>query len=116
MTTYVIKKASELDVRVEGGAAARPFAVLNVLRAGGFLRAHTWVENGPQGGAPVTLRVTAVLPPAPEKDQATPEAIEAATRESRAPALGRSLVRPWRALLSLEPVRTEREWPLSRSN
>ena len=134
MTTYVIKKASELDeltvadlipfvgpdgrldVRVEGGAAARPFAVLNVLRSGGFLRSHTWVERGPDDGAPVTLRVTAVLPPAPEKNPVAAEAIEAATRRTTVPAIGQALLRPWRALQAVEPVRTERAWPLTRSN
>ncbi len=81
MSTYVIKQTSQfddltaedlmpfvdasgrLDVRIEGGAVTRPFAVLNVLRSAGFLRTHTWVEtDADDDRSPVTLRVTAVLP------------------------------------------------------
>jgi len=79
MTTYVIKTVQEfdglsaldlipfvdgtgrLDVRIEGEAATRPFAVLNVLRAAGFLHTHSWVEPGTDV-SPLALRVTAALP------------------------------------------------------
>ena len=79
MSTYVIKTVQEfdeltaadlipfvdgcgrLDVRIEGAAVSRPFAVLNVLRSAGFLHTHTWVEHEEQAErSPASLRVTAV--------------------------------------------------------
>ena len=86
MTTYVIEKTTvyddltvadllpyvdargRLDVRIEGDAVHRPFAVLNLLRRADFLRTHTWVESD-DAGSPVALRVTAQLPTAAATDR-----------------------------------------------
>lgn len=67
-----VDRDGRLEVRIEGEAARRPFAVLNLLRGAGFLHTHTWVEEPTADGTdgtdptdafrPVTLRVTAVLP------------------------------------------------------